>query len=98
MNLTPDIEPDFGDAPSHIPAPNGSTRVLFVDDDPLMRAMAGAILHSLGWQVFHAGSGEEATMLFKFCSQRDMPVAAVIMDIVMPGGMSGFATDRKSVV
>lgn len=83
---------------SDMPQPNshaqlngagGASRVLFVDDDPLVRAMAGAILQALGWEVIHACSGEEAASLLQSCGDRQVPVDVVIMDIVMPGGMSG---------
>ncbi len=75
--------------PKPLRSPNGSSRVLFVDDDPLVRAMASAMLEAQGWQVFQACSGEEATQLFSFCGKHDMPVAVVIMDMILPGGMSG---------
>jgi CheY-like chemotaxis protein len=71
-----------------MPHANGP-RVLVVDDDPLMRAMTSAMLHEEGWQVFHAGNAHEATMLLKFCGQCNLPLSVVIMDLVLPGGMSG---------
>ena len=70
-------------------SPTDGPRVLVVDDDPLMRAMTSAMLHSYGWQVFHAGSADEAMMLLKFCSQCQLELSAVIMDLVLPGGRSG---------
>ena len=67
----------------------GNLRVLFVDDDPLIRAMAGAILQALGTEVIHASSGEEAATLLRSCGDRGVRVDLVILDLVMPGGMSG---------
>ena len=81
--------------PQPMRAPNGSSRILFVDDDTLVRAMASAMLESQGWQVFQACNGEEATQLFTFCSTQRMPVAVVIMDIILPGGMNGIDTMQK---
>ena len=65
------------------------TKILVVDDDPLMRAVTSAMLQAQGWQVFQAGSAEEATMLVKFCEQRRMRLTVVLLDMVLPGGMSG---------
>ncbi len=73
-------------------AQSGARRVLVVDDDPLMRAIASAMLQSQGWQVFHAGSADEAIALFRFCDQRNMRLSAVILDMVLPGGKDGLET------
>lgn len=64
-------------------------RVLLVDDEPVLRAMASSMLMSQGWEVLSASSAEEAAQLLKYCSMQNTPVDMVIMDLIMPGGMSG---------
>lgn len=74
-------------------APSSSARrVLLVEDDPLVRALTGAMLNSQGWQVFNAGSADEAARLFGFCRRRRIPLSAVLLDMVLPGGMTGLET------
>src|SRR4051812_31300272 len=85
-----ELLPTIGDLPpdQENSQPDGP-RVLVVDDDPLVRALTSAMLHSQGWQVFHAGSADEATVLLKFCAQCNLHLSAIIMDLVLPGGRSG---------
>lgn len=64
-------------------------RVLLVDDDPMVRSVVGSLLETAGWEAIHAGSGEEAATLLISCREKHVPIDAAIMDIVMPGGMSG---------
>lgn len=64
-------------------------RVLIIDDEPVLRAMASSMLSSNGWEVFSASSAEEAAQLLKYCITNGIDVAAVITDLIMPGGMSG---------
>ncbi len=64
-------------------------RILIVDDEPVLRAMASSMLTIHGWEVLSASSAEEAAQLMKYCTARQSKVAVVIMDLIMPGGMSG---------
>lgn len=58
-------------------------RVLVVDDEETMRSVLSQVITEDGYEVFEAGSGEEALAIF----QRERP-QIVLTDIVM-GGMSG---------
>ena len=71
---------------------SSTKRVLLVEDDPLVRALTGAMLNSHGWQVFNAGCADEAARLFGFCRRRQIPLSAVLLDMVLPGGMTGVET------
>jgi CheY-like chemotaxis protein len=72
----------------------GSAHVLVVDDDVGMRALATAIIKSLGLTSVAVTNGEEAIEVFRDCFERNEPFDAVIMDLALPGGISGLeATD-----
>jgi two-component system, cell cycle sensor histidine kinase and response regulator CckA len=62
-------------------------KILVVDDMEEQRILAVQILHLLGYVVDVASSGEEAV---KKC--RESAFDLIILDMIMPGGMDGFAT------
>jgi CheY-like chemotaxis protein/DNA-binding XRE family transcriptional regulator len=59
--------------------------ILFVDDDPAIRALAGDVLRRLGHCVVLAASGREALVQL----QNDRSIDCLFTDIVMPDGMNG---------
>jgi two-component system KDP operon response regulator KdpE len=63
-------------------------KVLVVDDDPAQLRLAEQILHTNGFAVVKAGSGEEAIRLV-YESKPDL----VILDVLMPG-IDGWQTCR----
>jgi CheY-like chemotaxis protein len=68
------------------------TRVLIVDDEAAMRALTRAIIEGLGYEAIDATNGEEAIETFKSAAASHQPISAVIMDLALPGGMSGIET------
>jgi CheY-like chemotaxis protein len=74
-------------APAANPASRG--RILLVDDEPVLRAMASTVLIAQGWEVLNASSAEEAAELLKYCVWNQSLVDLVILDLILPGGMSG---------
>lgn len=71
-----------------------AAHVLIVDDDVGMRALATAIIKSLGLTSVAVTNGEEAIEIYRGCFVRNEPFDAVIMDLALPGGISGLeATD-----
>ena len=64
-----------------LPSPRGTETVLFVDDEPDLRAIAEEALTNLGYRVFAAGDGEEALKLFERIGG---DVDIVITDQTMP--------------
>jgi CheY-like chemotaxis protein len=69
---------------------NAHGTILVVDDEPVMRAITGAVLNALGWNVMNAGSGEEAVRMTRFAQERGTHLDMVILDLILPCGMSGF--------
>ncbi|MEM7145494.1 MAG: response regulator [Verrucomicrobiota bacterium] len=64
-------------------------RILVVDDDPGMLIMTKAVVESMGHEAALASSGEEAIELFEKNVEDGEAIGLVIMDLTMPGGMSG---------
>jgi PAS domain S-box-containing protein len=67
----------------------GSGRVLLVDDEEPVRASTSAMLRHLGYEADTADSGESAVRMFAKALQAGTPYAAVLMDLVLPGGVNG---------
>jgi PAS domain S-box-containing protein len=68
---------------------NGSGTILIMDDDKMVRHVAGRMLNRLGYEVTEARDGAEAVELYKKCLQAGTPFNAVIMDLTIPAGMGG---------
>ncbi len=67
----------------------GSGRILIMDDEEMVRDVAGAILRSLGYEVEFSRDGMEALNLYREAGKNGRPFNAVIMDLTIPGGMGG---------
>ncbi len=64
-------------------------RVLVVDDEQAMQALAYTILDRLGHAPFTVGSGEDAIEAYREAYENNEPFSAVVMDLALPGGISG---------
>ncbi len=60
-----------------------------MDDQPLIREVAKAMLEELGFQADCAENGRDAVELYRTRREEGDPFAAVIMDLTIPGGMGG---------
>ena len=72
-----------------------STTVLIIDDDPVQRRLAEAMVRRLGFQAQIAENGHDGLNLLRGGESVDV----VLLDLVMPGGMDGLsvlAEMRKS--
>ncbi|MBE7497356.1 MAG: response regulator [Verrucomicrobiaceae bacterium] len=76
-------------AASSPPVP-GSNCVLLVDDEPKVLAVGKAVLGSAGFEVICASSGEIAIELVRHAADAGSRYAAIVLDLTMPGGPSGF--------
>ncbi len=67
----------------------GMGRILMMDDEEIIRDVAGEILRHMGYSVEFAKDGVEAIELYKIAKESGEPFDAVIMDLTVPGGMGG---------
>lgn len=74
---------------------NGAGRILVMDDEELVRTIAGEMLQALGYEPAFARDGEEALALYRDASAAGALFDAVIMDLTVPGGMGGKDAVRK---
>jgi len=68
------------------PAAGGTETILIVEDEPVLREMARAILENSGYQILEAGSGREALGVW---DRREGPIDLLLTDMMMPEGVSG---------
>jgi len=67
-------------------------KILIMDDEELVRTVAGKMLEFLGYQTVLAKNGEEALSLYESQRAAGQPFDAVILDWLVPNGMDGFKT------
>ena len=69
-------------APPHaVPGGPAAGAAVVADDDPAVRQLAAAALHSLGFEVRAAENGAEAVELVR---EGGRPVRVVVLDVLMP--------------
>lgn len=73
----------------------GQGRVLVMDDDEMVRSVAGKILTHLGYEADFAADGEEALTLYATAHNAGRPFDVVIMDLTIPGGLGGKEAIRR---
>ncbi|MEW6417765.1 MAG: PAS domain S-box protein [Nitrospirota bacterium] len=64
-------------------------KILVLDDEEMVRLVAGTMLKRIGYEVEFAVDGHEAIDLYKKAMDLNQPFDAVIMDLTIPGGMGG---------
>ncbi|MBL7135152.1 MAG: PAS domain S-box protein [Candidatus Marinimicrobia bacterium] len=73
----------------------GKGRILLMDDDELLREVAGKMIENLGYEIEFAKDGNETISLYKNTLKSSIPFDAVIMDLTIPGGMGGKYAIKK---
>jgi len=63
-----------------------------MDDEDIVRNVAGKMLEFLGYRATLARDGREALDLYRTRLEAGNPFSAVILDMVVPGGLDGSAT------
>jgi CheY-like chemotaxis protein len=86
------IKKTVEDEPIH-----GTGKVLIMDDDELVRDSLGQILIGIGYVVEFACDGREAVDIYKNAMASDHRFDAVIMDLIIPGGMGGKEAVRELI-
>jgi len=67
----------------------GEGRILVMDDEKMIRKLAGELLTYLGYEVDFAPDGTEAVRRYKQAMDSKKPFDAVILDLTVKGGMGG---------
>ena len=73
-------------------SPKGDENILLVDDEAALLIYAEELLKGLGYKVFCAKNAEEALKILE-SSKIDL----LFTDVVMPGGMSGYALAEAAI-
>lgn len=73
----------------------GKGRILLMDDEEMVRNVAGKMLGHIGYEVEFAGDGDKAIELYKEAKESGHPFDAVIMDMTIPGGIGGKEAIKK---
>jgi nitrogen-specific signal transduction histidine kinase len=70
----------------------GKETILVVEDEPVLRDLAQAILQDCGYEVLEAGTGSEALQVWNKIQGN---VDLLLTDMVMPDGMSGMELAQR---
>jgi two-component system cell cycle sensor histidine kinase/response regulator CckA len=70
-------------------SPDIYAKILLMDDEEVIRDVAGRILERLGYKVELAQSGEEMIEKYRDAYEKGDGYDAVLMDLTIPGGMGG---------
>jgi PAS domain S-box-containing protein len=70
-------------------------RILVMDDEEMIRAVAGAMIKSLGHRVEFAVNGEEAVARYQETLRLGEPFDGVILDLTIRGGFGGEETLQR---
>jgi CheY-like chemotaxis protein len=76
-------------------AGEGTGNILLMDDDGMIRDVAGQMLAALGHTVATAANGEEAIELFRRAREQGRPFDVVILDLTVKKGMGGEEAIRR---
>jgi PAS domain S-box-containing protein len=74
---------------------SGAGKVLFMDDEEMVRNTAGEMLRRIGYTVEFARDGAQLIEVYVKALVSGQPFDAVIMDLTIPGGMGGKETIKK---
>jgi CheY-like chemotaxis protein len=68
-----------------------------MDDEEMVRSVAGEIIRALGYEVVTARDGREAVELYRRSMQEGRPFDVLIVDLTIPGGMGGRDAVRELI-
>ena len=79
------------------PLVRGKGKVLFMDDEESVLEVGGQILQHLGYEVKYAREGAAAVEIYRKSKDQGRPFDLVILDLTVPGGMSGKEAIQKLI-
>lgn len=74
---------------------SGTGRILIMDDEQVVRDVAGTILKRFGYRVDLALDGRQAITMYAESLSLEDPYDVVILDLTVPGGMGGRKTIQE---
>ncbi len=86
-------KPSSGESPVNILT--GYGRILIMDDEQMVREVAGEMISQLGYEVEYASDGHEAIEKYAKAMNSGAPYDAVMIDLTVPGGMGGEEAQKK---
>jgi two-component system cell cycle sensor histidine kinase/response regulator CckA len=72
-------------------------KILIMDDEEIIRQVAGEMLRHCGYEVEFAENGAEALEKYTAAMKSGVAFDAVIIDLTVPGGMGGVEAVKKLV-
>lgn len=81
--------------PSQKPAAGRKGRILVMDDEKMVRDVAGALISSLGHEVAFAEHGNSAIIQYQTSMEAGRPFDIVLLDLTIKGGMGGLQTLQR---
>lgn len=88
-----DAEEQSPSSLSFFKGPKG--RILVMDDERMVRDVAGALINSLGHEVAFAEHGESAITQYRDAMDAGKPFDMVMLDLTIKGGLGGLETLQK---
>lgn len=85
------ISSQFFESPPH----SSASRILVLEDDPLVRSLIVRNLGTQGYEVAESVEGGETVRLYQEAMQSGRPFDLVILDLSIPNGMGGVRTMEK---
>lgn len=74
---------------------SGRGKILVMDDEEIVSSVVGRMLAQCGYEADFAKDGTEAITLYKKAKASDQPFEAVIIDLIIFGGMGGKEAIKK---
>jgi len=75
----------------------GRGRIMVMEDENMLRESLCALLSALGYEPALAEDGPETIKIYRQALESGRPFDAVIMDLIIPGGMGGEETIKKLI-
>ena len=91
----PSAEAGEEEARTSVPAVDRKGKILLMDDEEMVRAVAMEMIDALGHEAMCAADGDDAIEKFRQAGESGMPFDIVILDLTVKGGMGGEQTIRK---
>jgi PAS domain S-box-containing protein len=85
----------FQNIPQETSKAESKGRILFMDDEKMIRDVTGALLTHMGYEVSSVGDGVEVIELYQKARGENQSFSCVILDLTIPGGMGGRRTMQK---